>query len=122
MKEILPCCAFSLFSGTDRKKTQGQMEMENIIRMLNYDRSGRIVLVFAGFAAVYLVLKNSIYLYLVSRDFRKEVEEGRLSEDQLRSYMGSNPMIDIIQNVTLVHGSHSEDLRAEVAYLFQQEF
>lgn len=98
------------------------MEMENIIRMLNMIGPAGIVLVFAGFAAVYLVLKNSIYLYLVSRDFRKEVEEGRLSEDQLRSYMGSNPMIDIIQNVTLVHGSHSEDLRAEVAYLFHRNF
>lgn len=96
--------------------------MDNFLKMLNMIGPAGIVLVFAGLAAIYLVFKNGIYLFLVSRDFKKEIEEGRLAEKSLRNYSGSNPMIDIIKSVTLVHASHSEDIRAEVAYLFHRNF
>lgn len=96
--------------------------MGNIGKILNMIGPAGVVLIFAAFAALYLVVKNSIYLFLIAREFRKEVESGRLSEASLRNYDGTNPLIDIIRNITLVHASHSEDLRAEVAYLFHRNF
>ena len=33
-----------------------------------------------------------------------------------------NPLIAIIRDVVKTHGGHSEDIRAEVAYLFHRNF
>ena len=80
-----------------------------------------VALVFVGCAGLYLALRNLLYLHFVWRDFKRdfldiEHQEGRCMRDVCDK--SDNPLIAIIRDVVKTHGGHSEDIRAEVAYLF----
>ena len=80
-----------------------------------------VALVFVGCAGLYLALRNLLYLHFVWRDFKRdfldiEHQEGRCMRDVCEK--SDNPLIAIIRDVVKTHGGHSEDIRAEVAYLF----
>ncbi|MGE4292639.1 MAG: MotA/TolQ/ExbB proton channel family protein [Desulfovibrio sp.] len=83
------------------------------------------VLVLLSVVSIYLSVKNSVFLWMVHRDFRKRfqrIEEGAgRYRDQLCGPI-SNPLIDIIASIVKTHSHHSDDLRAEVAYLFHRNF
>ena len=84
-----------------------------------------IALVFVGCAGLYLALRNLLYLHFVWRDFKRdfldiEHQEGRCMRDVCDK--SDNPLIAIIRDVVKTHGGHSEDIRAEVAYLFHRNF
>lgn len=83
------------------------------------------VLILLSVVSIYLSVKNTVFLWLVQRDFRarfKRIEEGTgRYRDQLCGPI-SNPLIDIIASIVKTHSSHSDDLRAEVAYLFHRNF
>ncbi|SNS07413.1 Biopolymer transport protein ExbB/TolQ [Humidesulfovibrio mexicanus] len=83
------------------------------------------VLIGLSVVALYLSIKNMVLLTMVHRDFRRRfarIENGTGNyRDQLCGEV-SNPLIDIIASVVKTHGSHSDDLRAEVAYLFHRNF
>ena len=84
-----------------------------------------IVLVLLSVVSFYLSVKNTVFLYLVHRDFRhrfQRIEDGTgRYRDQLCGRI-SNPLIDIIASIVTTHSAHSDDLRAEVAYLFHRNF
>jgi len=83
-----------------------------------------VALAFLSLAGTYLALKNLILVSLINRDFRKSfvlIE----SDDKLYSnklYNSKNPIIGIIAEIVKTHATHSEDIRAEVAYLFHRNF
>ena len=82
-----------------------------------------VALVFVGCAGLYLALRNLLYLHFVWRDFKRdfldiEHQEGRCMRDVCDK--SDNPLIAIIRDVVKTHGGHSEDIRAEVAYLFHR--
>ncbi|MGE4506275.1 MAG: MotA/TolQ/ExbB proton channel family protein [Desulfovibrionaceae bacterium] len=83
------------------------------------------VLVLLSLVSFYLSIKNSVFLLLVQRDFRRRfarIEDGTgRYRDQLCGSV-TNPLIDIIASIVKTHSSHSDDLRAEVAYLFHRNF
>ena len=84
-----------------------------------------VALVFVGCAGLYLALRNLLYLHFVWRDFKRdfldiEHQEGRCMRDVCDK--SDNPLIAIIRDVVKTHGGHSEDIRAEVAYLFHRNF
>ena len=84
-----------------------------------------IALVFVGCAGLYLALRNLLYLHFVWRDFKRdfldiEHQEGRCMRDVCDK--SDNPLIAIIRDVVKTHGGHSEDIRAEGAYLFHRNF
>lgn len=84
-----------------------------------------VALVFVGCVGLYLALRNLLYLHFVWRDFKRdfldiEHQEGRCMRDVCDK--SDNPLIAIIRDVVKTHGGHSEDIRAEVAYLFHRNF
>lgn len=84
-----------------------------------------ITLGFVACISLYLSLKNYLYLYFVRRDFNRnfrdiERKPGECMHDICES--SANPLIAIIRDVVTIHADHSEDIRAEVAYLFHRNF
>lgn len=82
-----------------------------------------VALVIVGCAGLYIALRTIFYLTLVWREFRRdfldiEHQEGRC----LRNNVSDNPLIAIVRDIVKTHGSHSQDIRAEVAYLFHRNF
>ncbi|MDR1049920.1 MAG: MotA/TolQ/ExbB proton channel family protein [Deltaproteobacteria bacterium] len=82
-------------------------------------------LIVLGLMAALLIVRNWIYLFLTARDFKKAAAAMALSpgsaESLLRRY-ANNPVVGIIADVFKTHGRHSDDLKAEVAYLFHVHF
>ncbi len=77
------------------------------------------------FVSVYLSFRNWIYLSLVGKDFTRKFHDIEKSDvDNFKQFYHSsdNPLINIISEVVLVHAQHSQDIRAEVAYMFHRNF
>lgn len=83
-----------------------------------------VVLLLISLASVYFAIKNLALMGLIHRDFRKRftlIESGqRRYSDELHA--PENPLISIIADVVGTHATHSNDIRAEVAYLFHRNF
>ncbi len=83
------------------------------------------VLMAMAVVSVYLSLKNFFYLFFVSRDFQKRFERIEKKEAKYSDELHGeslNPLSNIIGNVLHNHWEHSEDIRAEVAYLLHRNF
>ena len=83
-----------------------------------------VVLVGVACAGVYLALKSYAFLFFVWRDFRKTFPalEKDEASGECMSYDGDNPLICIVRDIVQTHANHSEDIRAEIAYLFHRNF
>ncbi len=84
-----------------------------------------VVLFIVGIAAVYITVWNIIYLRGVLRSFKQSFRgmENTTAERIRRAYgKSTNPLICIVRDVVTTHAAHSEDIRAEVAYLFHKNF
>lgn len=82
------------------------------------------VLLCAALAGFYFALKSYIYLYIVWRDFKKkypEIEHCGFYDECIED-IESNPLVCIVRDIVHTHSHHSEDIRAEVAYLFHRNF
>lgn len=83
------------------------------------------VLLFVAFFAVYIALWQLIYMTAVWRNFRKEFLDLERGEDRCLSNIDpkrANPLIRIIYEIVVTHSAHSDDIRAEVGYLFHRNF
>ncbi len=82
------------------------------------------VLVAVALIGIFLALKTYLFLAVVWREFRKKFPEMELSDSsgECMAYDGDNPLICIIRDIVQTHAEHSEDIRAEVAYLFHRNF
>jgi biopolymer transport protein ExbB len=75
--------------------------------------------------AVQLIFKSYIFLHLTGRDFYRATHEMLSSDEsftEISSRYTRNPILAIIGDVLKTHGRHSDDLKAEVAYLFHRHF
>lgn len=82
-------------------------------------------LILIAFASVYVALKNLLYLHFVWRDFNRTFRNMEKENDEsLRAACAAsdNPLAGIIRDIINIHAGHSEDIRAEVAYLFHRNF
>lgn len=84
-----------------------------------------LVLIGVGVVAFYISLRETLYLNAVWRRFRREFLDLERGED--RCLMGldpkkANPLLRIIYDIVTTHASHSDDIRAEVGYLFHRNF
>lgn len=82
-------------------------------------------LIFLAVAGFFLAGRNMIFLCLIGRDFRRAARDLAASpekRDQILHVYAKNPIIAIIDGVIRTHGQHSDDLKAEVAYLFHRQF
>lgn len=81
------------------------------------------VLILVGCVGLYIALHTFFYMTLVWKNFRKDFLEVRnQGEGCLRHINSTNPLIVIIREIVSTHASHSDDIRAEVGYLFHRNF
>lgn len=84
-----------------------------------------VALVILGCVSLYLSLKNVFYLHMVRKDFNRNFDHlERCTRDKIITAceQSNNPLITIIHDIVTIHAGHSEDIRAEVAYLFHRNF
>lgn len=87
--------------------------------------SAGIMLIVVGIAACYITIWNIVYLHGVLRQFKKSlIGRKKASAQTLQQTFGSstNPLICIVRDIVTTHSAHSEDIRAEVSYLFHKNF
>lgn len=92
------------------------MDLSHIYGMIG---PAGVALLVLGVAAAYLCLWSFIYLAHAGRQFRRrmhEYESGR--SPFLAGMQVSNPLIAVVHEVVFRHSGHSDDMRAEVSYLF----
>ncbi|OPL14046.1 MAG: hypothetical protein AVO34_05960 [Firmicutes bacterium ML8_F2] len=83
-----------------------------------------VILAMLSVYGLYISIKTRIFLFLTGREFRHFMEKlhgGGKAVDE-NGWNLANPLINIVHNIRHAHGAHSEDLRAEVAYLFHRNF
>ncbi len=84
-----------------------------------------VVLLFVALLAFYIALEQTLYLNAVWRSFRRDFLDLERGEDRCLSVRApdrANPLIQIIYDIVTTHGAHSDDIRAEVGYLFYRNF
>ena len=97
----------------------------NIKEIYDLIGSAGVMLILVGIAACYVTIWNVIYLQGVLRRFKKSlVGRHHFSSQELQKRFGhsTNPLICIIRDIVTTHSSHSQDIRAEVSYLFHKNF
>ncbi len=84
-----------------------------------------LVLVIFILVSIYLSLKNFYYLTLVWKGFKREFADLENRECRMCPVFTDgrekNPLIGVVSEI-LMHCQHSEDIRAEVSYLFHRNF
>jgi biopolymer transport protein ExbB len=83
-----------------------------------------VVLAVLSVYGLYISIKTRVFLFLTGREFRRfmdKLHNGHKAMDD-SSWNLANPLINIVHNIRHAHAAHSEDLRAEVAYLFHRNF
>ena len=83
-----------------------------------------VVLVVLSIMALYFAVKNIALLSMIGRDFRKRFARIESGEQpySVELHNPGNPLAGIIAAVVETHATHSNDIRAEVAYLFHRNF
>lgn len=84
-----------------------------------------IVLMLVALAALYIIVQQLIYMSLVWRSFKRDFLDIERGQDACLKNIDverSNPLIRIIYEIVTTHGAHSDDIRAEVSYLFHRNF
>ena len=92
-----------------------------------YDMIGPagVVLVFVAIFAIYIATWQIIYMGAVWRNFKRDfldLERGRARCFRNFDPKRANPLLRIIYEIVTNHGEHSDDIRAEVSYLFHRNF
>ncbi|MFP4030922.1 MAG: MotA/TolQ/ExbB proton channel family protein [Desulfococcaceae bacterium] len=86
--------------------------------------AGVALFALSGFG-LYFALRNTLYLFLVERDFRRRfagLENGDPAYRRQVCEATDNPLIGIVSEIVRTHATHSKDIRAEVAYMFHRNF
>lgn len=84
-----------------------------------------IALVFVALFAIYIAVWQLVYLNGVWKSFKRDyLAFEKNAAERLRTYdpKRANPLIRIICEIVLTHSEHSDDIRAEVSYLFHVTF
>lgn len=82
-------------------------------------------LAFVALFALYLILWQLVYMTMVWRNFRRDFLDLERGEDRCLRHVAperANPLIRIIYDIVTTHSRHSDDIRAEVSYLFHRNF
>ncbi len=99
-----------------------QERFANVYAMIG--PAGMVLLLFVVLA-IYLSLKNFYFLSIVWRGFQREfttLENRECSACPTFSKVGTkNPLVGVVTEI-LLHSDHSDDIRAEVSYLFHRNF
>ena len=92
------------------------MDLQEIYRLIGPVGAALVAL---SAAALYITIWNLIYLTRTGHVFRSEMKNLK-AESLERLKQGSNPLVAVVRDIVFTHASHSDDIRAEVAYLFHK--
>ena len=85
-----------------------------------------VALIIMALLVVYFAVKTAVILMLTSKSFNKAAaiinNANSAEQDTVISHGLNNPILAIINEVIKTHGHHSDDIKAEVAYLFNLHF
>lgn len=84
-----------------------------------------VALVFVALFAVYIAVWQLLYMTAVWRHFKRDFLDLERGSDRCLKDIDpkrANPLIRIIHDIVVTHSSHSDDIRAEVGYLFYRNF
>lgn len=98
------------------------MNISDIYDSIGYAGVSLIIIAIAG---IYIALKNFIYMHLIWRGFQKDFLNMECQDTHCITNVcenSTNPLISILRDIVQTHAAHSEDIRAEVAYLFHRNF
>lgn len=101
------------------------METSQISYIYSMIGPAGVALVFVALFAAYLILWQLFYLAFVWRNFQRgflDLERGSRRCLKDLDPKRANPLIRIIYEIVTTHASHSDDIRAEVSYLFHRNF
>lgn len=102
-----------------------QFHLENLDGIFAMIGPAGVVLIFVAFLAFYIILWQLVYMTAVWRNFKRDFLDLEKGEDRcLRGIdpKRANPLIRIIYDIVTTHAQHSDDIRAEVSYLFHRNF
>lgn len=95
----------------------------NLFEIYNVFGICGLFIVLLGFFSIFVSTYIFSYTGLVWKDFKKVFFASDFDlEKMLASYSGKNPFLIIIRDTVTKHSNHSEDMRAEVSYLFYKNF
>lgn len=97
----------------------------NIQETYNLIGCAGVALIVIGAFATYITGWNFIYLRGVLSKFKKNFTGmDNASPERVGRYFGAstNPLECIVRDIVMTHSAHSDDIRAEVAYLFHKHF
>lgn len=81
------------------------------------------ILCILGLVSFYYCVKTIIFTSIAFKQFKKQfMYFNKCINEELLNYKGNNPFVNIIHSMLTVHRTHSDDLRAEVIYLFNKNF
>lgn len=81
------------------------------------------VIALVGIMGLYVALRTFFYLSIVWKNFQKDfLQVESRGGHCLRGNTSKNPLITIIREIVSTHAQHSDDIRAEVSYLFNRNF
>ena len=101
------------------------METSQISYIYSMIGPAGVALVFVALFAAYLILWQLFYLAFVWQNFQRgflDLERGSRRCLKDLDPKRANPLIRIIYEIVTTHASHSDDIRAEVSYLFHRNF
>lgn len=85
-----------------------------------------VALIILALLVVYFAVKTAVILMLTSKSFNKAAavinHANAAEQDSVISCNLDNPILAIVNEVIKTHGNHSDDIKAEVAYLFNLHF
>lgn len=99
--------------------------MEALISFFHHIGYAGAVLLVVACLGVYIALRTFIYLNFVWKGFKKDFLDKDCTDQECVEEAcknSRNPLVSIIDDIIYIHGKHSEDIRAEVAYLFHRNF
>ena len=99
--------------------------MENLESLYTLIGPAGVALIFVALYALYVSVWLVAYLNRVWKNFRRDFLDLESGKDRCLRNIDpgtANPLIRIIYDIVATHGSHSDDIRAEVAYLFHRNF
>lgn len=91
----------------------------NITAIYQYIGPVGCLLIVGGLLGLYIALSTFFYLTFVWKNFQRDFLE---LKDPQRLQNSSNPLIVIVREIVCTHARHSDDIRAEVGYLFHRNF
>ncbi len=101
------------------------MDFSTISSIYNMIGVCGVILVVLILYALYITIKNHIYLSIVWKQFKRDfldLEQKECCPSQAFKKDLKNPLVNLIKEILTAHSKHSDDIRSEVAYLFHRNF